>query len=106
MVDRHSGNGAVGRPFWLSTGPATSDIALACSTRREALNPRGHRVLGRSNGAGRLYPARHPRRLALACRGKVTAIVRHEIGGLMTRRTAKAQHAEMEVLKAEAAKVD
>jgi len=37
-VDRHSGNGAVGRPFWLSTGPATSDSALACSTGREALN--------------------------------------------------------------------
>jgi len=36
----------------------------------------------------------------------VTAIVRHENCGLMTRRTAKAQHAEMEVLKAEAAKVD
>ncbi|MFN3292671.1 MAG: adenine deaminase C-terminal domain-containing protein [Gemmobacter sp.] len=38
VVDRHSGSGAVGRMFWLGTGPATPETGLACSVAHDSHN--------------------------------------------------------------------
>jgi adenine deaminase len=106
VVDRHSGGGAVGRMFWLGTGPATAESALACSMGHDAHNIW---VTGSSDAAMAL--AVNALRdmqggWALVREGEVVARVRYEIGGLMTCRPAEALHAEMEALYAEGAKVD
>jgi adenine deaminase len=106
VVDRHSGSGAVGRMFWLGTGPATPDSALACSMGHDAHNIW---VTGSSDTAMAL--AVNTLRdtqggWALVRDGAVAATVRYEIGGLMTCRPAEELSAEMDALYAEAARVE
>lgn len=106
VVDRHTGAGTIGRMFWLGTGPATPDTAVACSVAHDSHNIW---VVGSSDAAMALA-VNHLRETqggwALATGGRITAQVRYEVGGLMTARPAEALHAEMETLYAEAAKIE
>ena len=106
VIDRHTGTGTIGRMFWLGTGPATTDTAVACSVAHDSHNIW---VVGSSDAAMALA-VNHLRETqggwALATGGRITAQVRYEVGGLMTARPAETLHAEMETLYAEAAKID
>ncbi len=106
VVDRYSGTGAVGRMFWLGTGPATSDSAVACSMGHDSHNIW---VTGSSDAAMAL--AVNTLRdmqggWALVRDGTVTARVHYEIGGLMTCRPAESLRDDMDTLYAEAARID
>ena len=106
VVDRFSGEGRVGRMFWLGTGPRTPDCALACSMGHDKHNIW---VVGSSDAA--MAKAVNAIRdmqggWALVDRGEVTATVRYEIGGLMTARPPQDLHAEMQALYAAGEKVE
>lgn len=98
IVDRFSGDAKIGKMFWLGTGPATPDCALACSMGHDKHNIW---VVGSSDDA----MAKAVNALvdmqggwALVDRGEVTATVRYEVGGLMTCRPPEALHVEMQAL--------
>lgn len=98
VVDRFSGTGAVGKMFWLGTGPATSDCALACSMGHDKHNIW---VVGSSDAAmAKAVNAIADMQggWALVDRGEVTATVSYEIGGLMSCRPPEALHDEMQAL--------
>ncbi|MET3778735.1 adenine deaminase [Rhizobium alvei] len=95
IVDRFSGEGRTAKMFWLGTGPATEDCALACSMGHDKHNIW---VVGSSDSAMAMAVNAlidNQGGWALVDRGVVTATVRYEVGGLMTCRPAEALHAEM-----------
>lgn len=98
VVDRYSGETNVGRMFWLGTGPSTPDCALACSMGHDKHNIW---VVGSSDAAMALAVnaiAEMQGGWALVDRGRVTATVRYEVGGLMTCQPPEALHEEMQAL--------
>lgn len=98
VVDRYSGETNVGRMFWLGTGPSTPDCALACSMGHDKHNIW---VVGSSDAAMALAVnaiAEMQGGWALVDRGRVTATVRYEVGGLMTCRPPETLHEEMQAL--------
>ncbi|MCD2173515.1 adenine deaminase [Rhizobium sp. C4] len=98
VVDRFSGRTNVGKMFWLGTGPSTPDCALACSMGHDKHNIW---AVGSSDAAMALAVntiAGMQGGWALVDRGKVTATVRYEVGGLMTCRPPEALHEEMQAL--------
>ncbi len=106
VVDRFSGEGKVGRMFWLGTGPATPDTALCCSMGHDK-----HNIwcVG-SSDAAMAMAVNALRDLqggwALVRERRLVATVRYEVGGLMTCRPAAELDAEMRALYAEGEKVD
>lgn len=106
IVDRFSGEARTSRMFWRGCGPRTADSALACSVAHDKHNIW---VVGSSDAAMAQAVnalAAQQGGWALVRAGQVVATVRYEIGGLMTCRPAEALDAEMQVLYAEAEKID
>ena len=106
IVDRFSGQAAVSKMFWLGTGPATPDCALACSMGHDKHNVW---VVGSSDTAMAKAVnavAANQGGWALVDRGEVTATVRYEVGGLMTSRPPAELHAEMLALYAAGEKIE
>lgn len=106
IVDRLTGEGGVSKMFWLGTGPATPDTALACSMSHDKHNIW---VVGSSDAAMAKAVnavAANQGGWALVDRGEVTATVRYEVGGLMTSRPPEALHAEMQALYAAGEKIE
>ncbi len=98
IVDRFSGEGRTASMFWLGTGPATPDCALACSMGHDKHNIW---VVGSSDDAmAKAVNALNDIQggWALVDCGKITATVRYEVGGLMTCRAPEALHEEMQAL--------
>src|SRR5262249_48335806 len=102
MVDRYTGHAKLGKMFWTGLGPRTADSAIATSvshdlhnitvvgTSDEAMAVAGNRIAEIKGG------------IVLVDRGKVTAEMRLEIGGLMTSRPIPEAAASMEDLYAKA----
>jgi len=106
IVDRFSGEGKVGKMFWLGTGPSTPDSALACSVSHDKHNIW---VVGSSDEAmAKAVNAITDMQggWALVDHGQVEARVRYEVGGLMTCRPADQLHAEMQALYQAGEKID
>jgi adenine deaminase len=106
VVDRYSGSGAVGRMFWLGTGPATPDSAVACSMGHDS-----HNIWATGSSDAAMALAVNTLNdmqggWALVRQGSVVARVHYEIGGLMTCRPAASLRDDMDALYAEAAKID
>ncbi|MDP2086745.1 MAG: adenine deaminase C-terminal domain-containing protein [Gemmobacter sp.] len=106
VVDRHTGSGAVGRMFWLGTGPATPDTGLACSVAHDS-----HNIWAVGSSDAAMALAVNALRdsqggWALATGGRVVAEVRHEVGGLMTARPAEVYDAEWQAFVAQANRID
>lgn len=106
VVDRHSGSGALGRMFWLGTGPATPDTGLACSVAHDS-----HNIWSVGSSDAAMALAVNALRdsqggWALASGGRILAQVRHEVAGLMTARPAETYDAEWQAFLAEAQKID
>lgn len=106
VIDRHRNSGAIGRMFWLGTGPATADTAVACSVAHDSHNIW---VVG-SSDAAMAQAVNHLRDIqggwALVSGGRLLAEVRYEIAGLMTARPAAELDAEMSALYAAAQTID
>jgi len=95
IVDRFSGEAKTAAMFWLGTGPATPETALACSMGHDKHNIW---VVGSSDEAMALAVntlRQTQGGWALVSGGKVLATVRYEVGGLMTCRPAVELDAEM-----------
>ncbi len=106
IVDRFSGEGKVSKMFWRGCGPRDLDTAVACSVAHDKHNIW---VCGSSDAA--MAKAVNTLRetqggWALVHRGEVTATVRFEVGGLMSRRPAVEVDADMQALYRAADKVD
>ncbi len=106
IVDRFSGEGKIGKMFWLGCGPRDADTAVACSVAHDKHNIW---VAGSSDSA----MARAVNTLrsqqggwALVHHGELVASVRYEVGGLMSCRPAEALDAEMQALYAAAKRID
>jgi adenine deaminase len=97
-VERHRRTGKVGKMFWTGMGPKSPDSALALSVAHDAHHIT---VVGTSDRAMAMAVnalAREQGGWVLVNRGKVTAKVRLEIGGMMTARPAQALAREMSAL--------
>jgi adenine deaminase len=106
IVDRFSGEGKTAAMFWLGTGPATPDTALACSMGHDKHNIW---VVGSSDEAMALAVntlRQTQGGWALVSGGKVLATVRYEVGGLMTCRPAVELDAEMAELYRQGETID
>lgn len=106
IVDRFSGEGKVGKMFWLGTGPRDPDTALACSMGHDKHNIW---TVGSSDAA--MAMAVNALRdtqggWALVHKGELVATVGYEIGGLMTCRPAKDLDEEMQALYRAGEKID
>ena len=106
VVDRHSGSGAVGRMFWLGTGPATPDTGLACSVAHDS-----HNIWAVGSSDAAMALAVNALRdsqggWALASGGRILAQVRHEVAGLMTARPAETYDAEWQAFLTAAKTID
>ncbi|MFN3645628.1 MAG: adenine deaminase [Gemmobacter sp.] len=106
VVDRHSGSGAVGRMFWLGTGPATPETGLACSVAHDS-----HNIWAVGSSDAAMALAVNALRdsqggWALATGGQVVAQVRHEVAGLMTARPAESYDAEWQAFLTTAQRID
>lgn len=106
VVDRHTGQGRIGKMFWLGTGPATPETAVACSVAHDSHNIW---VVGSCDKA-MAQAVNHLRKIqggwALVSGGELRAEVRYEVGGLMTARPAEVLDLEMKALYAEAEKIE
>jgi adenine deaminase len=105
VVDRYFGRGAA-RMFWRGCGPLTPNTAVGCSVAHDQHNIW---VVGSSDAAMAQVVnqiATQQGGWALVHEGKITATVRHEIGGLMTARPADVLAAEMQRLYDAAAEVE
>lgn len=94
-VERHRGDGRLGRCFWTGLGPRTADSALACSVSHDAHHLT---VAGTSDAAMALAIntlAAQQGGWVLVRRGRVAATVRFEIGGLMSARPPRVVAAEL-----------
>jgi len=106
IVDRFSGEGQVGKMFWLGTGPRTPDTALACTVAHDKHNVW---VVGSSDAA--MAQAVNALRdtqggWALVREGALVSTVGYEVGGLMSCRPAEDVDRDMQALYAEGAKVE
>ena len=101
-VERHRRTGRIGKMFWTGMGPKSPDSALALSVSHDAHHIT---VVGTSDRAMALAVntlAKAQGGWVLVNRGTVTAIVRLEIGGLMTARPAAVLAKELAALDAAA----
>ncbi len=94
-VERHHGDGRIGKCFWTGMGPRTEDSALACSVSHDA-----HHLTaaGTSDAAMALAIntlAAQQGGWVLVRRGRVAATVKFEIGGLMSARPPRVVAAEL-----------
>ena len=106
IVDRFSGEGKVAKMFWRGCGPRDPDTALACSVAHDK-----HNIWSCGSSDAAMALAVNTLRetqggWVLVHRGKVTATVRLEIGGLMSKRPAEVLDAEMQALYRTAEQVD
>ena len=106
IVDRFSGEGKVAKMFWRGCGPRDPDTALACSVAHDK-----HNIWSCGSSDAAMALAVNTLRetqggWVLVHRGKVTATVRFEIGGLMSKRPAEVLDAEMQALYRAAEQVD
>lgn len=106
IVDRFSGDGKLSIMFWLGTGPRDPDTALACSMAHDK-----HNIWAVGSSDAAMATAVNKLRetsggWALVHKGRVTASVTYEIGGLMTKRPAAALDEEMQELYAAAENID
>jgi len=106
IVDRFSGEGKVAKMFWRGCGPRDPDTALACSVAHDK-----HNIWSCGSSDAAMALAVNTLRQtqggwALVHRGKVTATVRFEVGGLMSKRPAHELDAEMQALYRAAEAVD
>jgi adenine deaminase len=105
-VERHRRTGGVGTMFWTGMGPKSPDSAYAVSVSHDAHHIS---VAGTSDAAMALAVntlVRMQGGFALVHKGKVTARVRLEIGGLMTARPAAVLARELEALERAARDVE
>lgn len=106
LIDRYHGKARVGKMFWRGVGPKSPDSAIACSVSHDLHNIWS---LGSSDSAMAKAVntvAELGGGWALVSGGEVVATVKYEVGGLMSQRTAEEVAAELEVLYAEADKLD
>ena len=106
IVDRFSGEGKVSKMFWRGCGPRDPDTAVACSVAHDK-----HNIWTCGSSDAAMALAVNTLRetqggWVLVHRGKVTATVRFEIGGLMSKRSAAEVDAEMQALYTAAEAVD
>ena len=100
IVDRYTGKAKLGKMFWTGIGPKTPDSAIATSVSHDLHNIT---VVGSSDAAMAIAVNRIAEingGIVLVDRGKVTAEMRLEIGGLMTSRPVAEAAASMEDLYA------
>ncbi len=100
IVDRYTGKARLGKMFWTGMGPKTPDSAIATSVSHDAHNIT---VLGSSDEAMAIAVNRISAikgGIVLVDRGKITAEMRLEIGGLMTSRPVAEAAASLENLSA------
>jgi adenine deaminase len=98
IVDRYTGKAKLGKMFWTGIGPKTPDSAVATSVSHDLHNIT---VVGSSDAAMAVAVNRIAEingGIVLVDRGKVTAEMRLEIGGLMTSRPVTEAAASMEDL--------
>jgi adenine deaminase len=106
IVDRYTGSAKLGKMFWTGLGPKTPDSAVATSVSHDLHNIT---VVGTSDEAMALAVNRIAEikgGIVLVDRGKVTAEMRLEIGGLMTSRPIADAAASMEDLYAKSDAVE
>jgi adenine deaminase len=106
IVDRYTGSAKLGKMFWTGLGPKTPDSAVATSVSHDLHNIT---VVGTSDAAMALAVNRIAEikgGIVLVDRGKVTAEMRLEIGGLMTSRPIADAAASMEDLYAKSDAVE
>ena len=106
IVDRFSGEGKVSKMFWRGCGPRDPDTAVACSVAHDK-----HNIWTCGSSDAAMALAVNTLRetqggWVLVHRGKVTATVRFEIGGLMSKRSAAELDAEMQALYKAAEAID
>ena len=100
IVDRYTGQAKLGKMFWTGMGPKTPDSAVATSVSHDLHNIT---VIGSSDEAMAIAVNRIAELnggIVLVDRGKVTAEMPLEIGGLMTSRPIAEAAASMEDLYA------
>lgn len=100
IVDRYTGRAQLGKMFWTGIGPKTADSAIATSVSHDLHNIT---VIGTSDEAMAVAVNRIAELkggIVLVDRGKVSAEMRLEIGGLMTSRPIADAAASMEDLYA------
>jgi adenine deaminase len=106
IVDRYTGSAKLGKMFWTGLGPRTPNSAVATSVSHDLHNIT---VVGSSDEAMALAVNRVAEikgGIVLVDRGKVTAEMRLEIGGLMTSRPIADAAASMEDLYAKSDAVE
>jgi adenine deaminase len=100
IVDRYTGSAKLGKMFWTGLGPKTPESAIATSVSHDLHNIT---VVGTSDAAMAMAVNRIAEikgGIVLVDRGKVTAEMRLEIGGLMTSRPIAEAAASMQDLYA------
>lgn len=100
LVDRYTGHAKLGKMFWTGLGPKTPDSAVATSVSHDLHNIT---VVGTSDAAMAMAVNRIEELkggIVLVDRGKITAQMPLEIGGLMTSRPIEAAAASMNDLYA------
>jgi adenine deaminase len=106
IVDRYTGGAKLGKMFWTGLGPKSPDSAIATSVSHDLHNIT---VIGTSDAAMAMAVNRIAAikgGIVLVDRGKVTAEMRLEIGGLMTSRPIAEAAASMENLYAKSDAVE
>ena len=106
IVDRYTGRGQLGKMFWTGLGPKTPDSAVASSVSHDLHNIT---VVGTSDEAMAIAVNRIAELqggIVLVDRGKVTAEMRLEVGGLMTSRAIDTAAASMNDLYAKADSIE
>jgi adenine deaminase len=106
IVDRYTGQAKLGKMFWTGMGPKTPDSAVATSVSHDLHNIT---VIGSSDEAMAIAVNRIAELnggIVLVDRGKVTAEMPLEIGGLMTSRPIAEAAASMEDLYAKSDALD
>ena len=106
IVDRYTGSAKLGKMFWTGLGPKTPDSAIATSVSHDLHNIT---VVGSSDEAMAVAVNRIAAingGIVLVNRGKVTAEMRLEVGGLMTSRPVADAAASMNDLYAKSDAVD
>jgi adenine deaminase len=106
IVDRYTGQAKLGKMFWTGLGPKTPDSAVATSVSHDLHNIT---VVGTSDAAMAMAVNRIEELkggIVLVDRGKITAQMPLEIGGLMTSRPIEAAAASMNDLYAKGDALD
>ena len=106
IVDRYTGGGSLGKMFWTEMGPKTPDSAIATSVSHDLhdITVMGSSDEAMATAVNRVVEIKGG--IVLVNKGKVTAEMRLEIGGLMTCRPIEDAAASMENLYAKADEVE